>query len=444
MSSIQSVNSYNTCNTGDGTVQASNKKTHLQYRKRRPSYSGGGGAFKPSSPRIAEGDETLYNLSGSSDGSPYVRKLSTSSGSGSDAPTTSTTSNIKAVKKVDTTKATAIGNGSGKGMGQSREIKYDLSGMSDELRDDLQKVFGGAVPNATKCANDNEQAWYSFLFCVNNDTTNDAHTLGTLDSESTLDVEGNNHNNSANDFGYGGRQSPPSGSGVGTAQLRPVSRGSQMNRFSSIATDAALLSSTRRDPVVASSISKSKKTSAHQSHSKGSSPRRPPCFNTTTASASATSPPPSPTKLKEGAGSLDIVMELQLEEDLRKSVKESKKKEKKEKKAEKKEKKGSPSGGFRKKIKGQKKSTPKPQTPSSTAAVVATTTPSPKRVRSDNLLVQDNEASPSSGDMGSVISDRSIFSFATEVQEKKQKRRQWQQQITILFTVPYERDAKDE
>lgn len=357
MASIQSVNSnvtsntFNTCNTGDGTVQASNKKIH--QRRRRPSL-GRRGVFKSTSPRIIE-EEPVYDLSGSSDESPYVKKLSSSSSSAKNVGGAGVTTAPKSTAEV----------------GNTREIKYDLSGMksNEEMRDDLQKSFSQLEMDALKEAvatsgvkGSEDQAWYSFLFCVNNDTTSDTNTLGTLESEATLSV-------------VDGTQPPKYDLSGGTSSKtnRPSSRG--LNRFSSVDTDAALLSRSLRDPAVVSSSARSKRQTPPKSSMSSPKPPRP------------TDAPPSPTRLKEGAGSLDIVMELQLEEDLLINAKGSKKKEKK--------------GGFRKKIKGHKRSNSKS-----------------KNKADDNLLVHDDEAVNSpAGDMGSVMSERSIFSFGTEAPE---------------------------
>ncbi len=307
------------------------------------------------------------------------------------------------MKKLSSSSSTgpgAINAKSAKRNVPSRDIKYDLSGgRNEEVRDDLQKSLSqmdldarkeAAAASGSDSKGCDDPAWYSFLFCVNNDTTNDTHTLGTLDSESSLSVE----NSSKND---NGRQSPPrydlSGGAASQSQtvVRSSSRSRVMNRFSSAATDAALLSSTLRDPLVVSSTARAK--------------RHPP----TKSSLSPSSYPPKPsTRLKEGAGSLDIMMELQLDEDLLKNAKGSKKKEKK--------------GGFRKKIKGHKKSNSKSTTTEEKNTVSGIpTSPSRKKKAVDNLLVSDDEVNNSAGDEKSVISERSIFSFATESPSKNKK-----------------------
>jgi len=336
MSKFHSVNSnvtnqtWNTCNTADQTVQAGNTKTTKQK-------------FQLIPPRIIEEDsnsilsQKIYDLSGSASSSvSYSSRKSTG----------------------------------GSSRMSSREIKYDLSGArsGSQLRKDMKKALGNVdvrdegpgEGNLTKDQYDEHSpSWFSFFFCYNNDTTVPI-IKGDNESRSFTTMDTNTDSESMTSLDQSRRLSSV-GDATPEASLRSSSRSldslppktPSSSRHSSLdsSSDALLLEQFLNDVTV---------TSSKKCRRKGLPPG-----------------PPSLGKNDE-KGSLDIVMELQLEEDLMKSKKKR--------------------GVFRKKRKGgssaKKKSEPAPSS-------------------KPHSNVSNNDTYTSAGAIKSALSDRSLFSFAT-------------------------------
>ena len=244
---------------------------------------------------------------------------------------------------------------------KSREIKYDLSGTQSSedlrkgLRDNLIQIDCEARQDekgeqeGTGAKKDD--SWLGFLFCYNNDTTNDAATLAT-------DAAGS-------DSSQSGRQSPASDRPIDSneeSKSNPVERlrSSTGSTNSTPVTDAALLARAKKDLSVLKSrkkkVSKINVDRLNQSHG-----------------------PPSPTKLDAGAGSLDIVMELRLDEDL---------------------------------LIGKKKNGPKKK---------GKITKRSSSMNKDKGFDNNVDTNSSAGDIQSVMSERSLFSFATANDPKEGK-----------------------
>ena len=331
MPSLHSVNSnitsttFNTVGTGDRTVQAGNT---VSQRKRRTLFK------SKSASRIDE--NVAYETN--------VKKYSTNVG----------------------------------GTMMAEEIKYDLSGgkSNEEMRKQMEQTIKDIGTKKVKTDTTNDMSsWFSTIFCNADTTTNDdSGTLATMektDSESSMQSEENQR-----------VQLPEKNqsisllmSNVGknlqkTDKKTQFKNNHDLDRNSSFATDAAFLSSARKD-AASPPYKKSPK-----------SPKSPKSAKTKHLSAS----PQSPTRLKEGAGSLDIVMELQCDEDLMigNGAKGSRKK-----------------GVFRKRMKN---------------------TNNHKAIHSQekhNAKKTMNSAANRNSDAESVISERSIFSFASETNDAK-------------------------
>lgn len=279
VSSMTTNNTYNTCNTGDGTVQVSNKQKSKLNKRHFPKRS--------SISSIVE--EPIYDLSRSSDGSFLINKLS-DSGSMSSA-----------------TKSRSMNR---------KDIMYDLSGekSTEELRRDFHKSLTDMEKKVreeetVKGGNGGQDSsWINFLFCYNNDTTmNETSTHGTTDNTDSDSCDSAENEN-------GARQSLTAG--TNDAAIYDLSGGKpprSKNRRSKVSAQTAMLiaNAALKDPSLVKPRTKSL--------SKSLSKKKRIDTNIT---------PQSPTRLEPGAESLDIVMELQLDEDLMIGKKEASKKSK--------------------------------------------------------------------------------------------------------------------
>jgi hypothetical protein len=337
-----SHNTFNTANTGDRTVQASNKQ-----RAR-------GKTFK-ASPRIAEG--TIYGL-GSSDSSSFygnANRLSCSDTSSEVAAPPNKAREIKYDLSGGKKKSTEVKYDLSGGKKQSRRaIEYDLSGQksSDELRREMNKTFEqmdkreGRDDCSQLTKHKENESWFGYLLCQFNDTTNDASTLATVPVDDSVSTSSTSTPVTDNDS---------------RTKARAV------NRHGSISTpvsDAALLANVRKGSHV-TSAKKQKSLTKSQVE------------NILQENALL-----SPTEIgvaSEGVESLDIVMELQLEEDLLKGSLKNKRK-----------------SVFRKKEKTSKNSKGKTK-----------------------QLSKNNDINTSPVEIKSVLSERSLFSFASSIHPKE-------------------------
>ncbi len=250
---------------------------------------------------------------------------------------------------------------------RKKNIIYDLSGekSSDELRKEMQKTLsksnkGPKIDPASASATPNElSSWLNTILCGNMDTTMGSSTTSTVATMEKTDSESSLNSNEQI------QQQTKQVADVGKKRSKKGSKKSQAKRnvetHSSARTDAALLASMFKESTGADT-SKSPKTSKK-------------AISTNVAASPGSSY--SPTNLPSGAASLDIVMELQCDEDLIiGSGKGAKKK-----------------GLFRKRVKNSKSNKKPIET-------------------QDKKYAMEKVAG--ARDASSVVSERSLFSFASD------------------------------